>query len=465
MSSPIADSVFKGPETVRADSSLTQGDSYWQQNRPDALTDVEAKTYKNMDSLNGMKSFKRLMYWGTTLFAGYNVNGPVEIGPLSTFYAFNPVEGFKPRFGGRTTPEFSKRYYTEAYLSYGFKDERWKYFISGTYSINNKSIYDYPLNYIRVSYQKETGIPGQELKFTQEDNILLSFKRGVNDKWMYNNVFRLDYVYEFGDHFGISVMYKNWKQEAAGGLNFVPSDAVLDTIASVRTSEFGLELRWAPHEQFFQRKLFRLPIPNPYPIFTLGLNVGIKDFFGGQYNYQALRASVYKRFYLSQFGFADATVSGAYIFGTLPYPLLDIGPANQTYSYRLRYFNMMNFLEFVSDKNVNLHIDYHMYGFLFNRIPLFKKLKLREVFSFKMLYGGLRPENRPENNPNLFKFPVDKYGQTSTFSLEDKPYMEASAGIENIFNLIRVDVIRRLNYLYNPNVAKWGVRARINFDF
>ncbi len=461
----ISDSVFNSENKEYQSGQLRQSDSFWNRMRPEALTEAEANTYRNMDSLNNMKSFKRLMYWTTTFLAGYNVNGPVEFGPLSTFYSYNPVEGFRLRFGGRTTTELSKRFYTEAYLAYGFKDERWKYFLSGTYSLNNKSIYSYPLNYIRASFQRETVIPGQELRFMQEDNILLSIKRGVNDKWLYNDIWRLEYVYEFGNHMRVKMDYKNWKQEAAGGLHFVTADGLNDTLSSITTSEVGLEWRWAPNEQFFQRKLYRTPIPNIYPIITLRFNMGLKDFLNGQYNYQSVSANIYKRLYLSQLGFADMTVGGAYIFGTLPYTLLNIPAANQTYAYQLYSYNLMNFLEFVSDKNVELNVDYHMYGFILNKIPLFKKLKFREVASFKLLYGSLRPENRPENNPNQLLFPVNKDGVTTTYSLEKQPYMEVSVGVENILNLIRVDVIRRLTYLHHPNVPEWGVRARINFDF
>lgn len=466
MSTRIADSVFKGQEVVHADSASMHTDDYWLKNRPDSLTTVEANTYKNMDSLNNMKSFKTLMWIGTTFLAGYNVNGPVEIGPLSTFYSFNPVEGFRLRFGGRSTTQFSKRFYAEAYGAYGFKDERWKFYLGGTYSINNKSIYTYPLNYFRASFQRETSIPGQDLQFVQEDNFLLSFKRGVNDKWMYNDIYRLEYVYEFGDHMSFRLQYKNLKQEAAGGLSFIYNEGSLaDTVPTFRTSEFGFEWRWAPHEQFFQRKLYRTPIPNAYPILTARFNMGVKDFLGGQYNYQAVRANIYKRFYFSQLGLADIIVGGGYIFGKVPYPLLDIARANQTYAYQLQAYSLMNFLEFVSDRYVNLNIDYHMYGFIFNKIPLFKKLKLREVATFKLLYGGVRAENRPENDPSLFRFPVDKYGRATTYSLEKEPYMEVSVGVENIFNLIRVDLVKRLSYLEHPYVSDLGIRARINFDF
>jgi len=464
INTPIADSVFNGPSVVHEKDANEHSDSYWLENRPDSLTAVEARTYKNMDSLNNMKSFKRLMWVATTFLAGYNVNGPIEIGPLSTFYSYNPVEGFRLRFGGRTTTQLSKRYYFEGYGAYGFLDKRWKYYAGATYSFNNKSIYAYPLNYFRISAQRETSIPGQDLQFVQEDNILLSFKRGVNDKYMYNDIYRAEWVAEFGDHMGVKASYKNWRQEAAGGLNFVESGKG-DTLETIRTSEFGLEWRWAPHEQFFQRKLYRTPIPNSYPIFTVGAKIGLKDFIGGQYDYQNFYASVFKRVYLSQLGLADVIVNGGYIFGSVPYPLLNIAHANQTYAYQLQAYSLMNFLEFVSDKYVSVNIDYHMYGFLFNKVPLFKKLKLREVATFKMLYGGLRNENRPDHNPDLLKFPTDKFGETTTYSLEKEPYMEVSVGVENIFNLFRVDFVKRLSYLDHPNVPEYGIRARLNFDF
>jgi hypothetical protein len=462
---PLADSVFKGGSFVNEADASNHSESYWQEHRPDSLSTVEAKTYKNMDSLNHMKSFQRLMWFTTTFVAGYNVNGPVEFGPLSTFYSFNPVEGLRLRFGGRTTPQFSKRYYTESYLAYGFTDQKWKYFLSGTYSINNKTIYDYPLNFFRVSYENDAGIPGQDLKFVAEDNVLLSFKRGVNDKYMYNKVFKLEYVAEFGNHMSFDATFKNWQQNPAGSLTFEQADGSGLFTPNITTSEFGLEWRWAPHEQFFQRKLYRIPIPNTYPIFTVRLNAGVKGILGSEYNYQTLTVRAYKRLYLSQLGLMDVTVGGTYLFGSVPYPLLDIPYANQTYSFRLEAYNMMNFLEFVSDKNVHINIDYHMYGFIFNKIPLFKKLKLREVASLKALYGGLRPENRPADNPSLYRLPVDKNGSPATFTLDKEPYVEASVGVENIFNLIRIDLMKRLTYLDNPNVTKWGIRARLNFDF
>jgi Family of unknown function (DUF5686)/CarboxypepD_reg-like domain len=463
---PIEDSVFKGPPIVRTDSSASQTDSFWVAYRQnDTLTRAESKVYANIDSLSHMKSFRRLLDWGTLLLAGYKQAGPVELGPASTFYSFNPVEGFRLRFGGRTTTKLSTRYYSEAYAAYGFKDQKWKYFLSGTYSLNNKTIYGFPQNFVRASYQRDTKIPGQELQFVQEDNFLLSFKRGNNDKWLYNDIFRLEYKREFGDHFSYDFGLKYWKQAPAGTIAYVKDlGAGLDSLQSLTTGEASVELRWASHEQFYIGKLYRVPIFNKYPIFTFRYIAGIKGLFGGQYNYQNIGLNMFKRFYFSQLGYSDFTVDGGYLFGKVPFALAYIAHANQSYAYQLNSYNLMNFLEFVNDHYVSINVDHYFNGFFFNKIPLLKKLKWREVIEAKILFGGLRDENNPDKTADQVKFPLTN-GRTETYSLTNEPYVEAGFAIANIFKLVRVDFIKRFTYLNHLEIPPYGIRLRAKFDF
>jgi len=462
---PVPDSVFKGAATVMLDSASSLPDSFWVNHRPDTLTKFEAKVYANVDSLQHMKSFKRLMDWSTFLLAGYKQAGPVEIGPASTFESFNPVEGFRLRLGGRTTTHFSNRYYSEAYAAYGFKDQKWKYFVSGTYSLNNKSIYGFPQNYIRASYQKETEIPGQQLQFVQEDNLLLSFKRGNNDKWTYNNNFRLQYVKELHNHLSYYFGFRWWEQTPAGTISYVQvNNAGIDTIRQLTTSEISGELRWAPHEQFYIGKLYRVPIINKYPIIDFRWTTGVSGLFRGQYTYQNIDLNFYKRFYESFLGYTDITTDFGYIIGKVPFPLADIHHANQTYAYQLQSYNLMNFLEFVSDHYATAYIDHYFNGFFFNKIPFLKKLKWREVVEAKILYGGLRAENDPSKNPNAVKFPFTN-GQVETYSLSRTPYIEGGFAIANIFRLVRIDFIKRFTYLNHPDIPTWGIRVRTKFDF
>jgi hypothetical protein len=267
------------------------------------------------------------------------------------------------------------------------------------------------------------------------------------------------------NHLSYSLGFKNWKQEPAGSIVYTKVENGTDVnISNLITSEFSAELRWAPHEQFYQGKVYRIPIINKYPIFTLRFIAGVKGIWNSQYNYQNVSARFEKRAYMSQLGYSDLIVEGGYIFGKLPYPLMTIHRANQTYAYQLNSYNLMNFQEFVSDHFAAVSIDHHFNGLFFNRIPLLKKLKLREVFSVKMLWGGVRDENKPSKDPSLIKYPTFE-GVPTTFSLEKKPYVEGSVGIANIFKLLRVDLVQRFNYLDNPFVARIGVRARFKFDF
>ncbi|HEY0176378.1 MAG TPA: carboxypeptidase-like regulatory domain-containing protein, partial [Pedobacter sp.] len=156
---------------------------------------------------------------------------------------------------------------------------------------------------------------------------------------------------------------------------------------------------------------------------------------------------------------------GGYNFGKVPFPLLTIHAANQTYAYQTYSYNLMNFLEFVSDHYVSLNVDHNFNGLFFNHIPLLRKLKLREYFTFKGLYGGLRAENDPAKNPGTLQFPVNSDGVPTTYSLGKTPYIESGVGVGNIFKVIRLDMVRRFNYLDNPGVSKYGLRARVQFEF
>ncbi|MDB5133089.1 MAG: hypothetical protein JWR02_2838 [Mucilaginibacter sp.] len=464
---PHPDATYAGSGEVVSDSSKNRSARFWAENRLDTLTTAESKAYKNIDSLRNMPSFKRTLDIATFLITGYKNFNTFEIGPANTFYSFNPVEGSKVRLGGRTTPEFSKRYYFETYGAYGFKDQRFKYLLSATYSINDKSIYQFPRNYIKASVQSDTKIPGSSLQYVDEANFFLSFKRGTNDKYLYDNSYRLDYIHEYENHFSYTFELNRLTQAPAGSLYFINTDnnGINHHINGLTTAEFSVGLRYAPHEEFYQGKDSRAAIPGKYPVFSLDYDAGLKDILGGQYNFQKLHARIDKRMYFSQLGWADVTFEAGHTFGQVPYPLLNIFHANQTYAYDIYSYNLMNFLEFVSDRYESLNIDQHFNGFFFNKIPLFKKLKWREVASVKAIYGGLSDNNNPALHPSLYQLPVTATGQPITYALGRTPYIEGSIGIENIFKFVRVDLVRRFTYLDHPEVAKWGIRTLFQFYF
>lgn len=462
INTPAAAAVYAGP----AVTDSTGNDRDWNKIRPDTLSTSDARIYTNIDSLKKMPAFKRKIGVVSVLTSGFLPAGKVEIGAIGDFYSYNPVEGSRLRVGGRTTTKFSKEVYLEGYGAYGFGDDKWKYYMRSTYAFNHKSIYTFPLHYVSASYRNDTEIPGQDLQNGQDDNLLFSVKRGSNDLLLYTKTFRLDYIQEFRNRFSYTLGFRHYSQQPAGALLYQrKQNGLLVNAPDPETSEVSLGLRFAPHEQIFQGKLERTTIPSKYPVFTASITAGIKGLLGGQYAYQHVDLSIYKRFYLSQLGFTDVTVETSRIFGQAPYPLLSIHPANQTYSYQEHSYNLMNFLEFVSDHYTAVNVEHNFNGFILNKLPLVQKLKLKEILGLKVLFGGLTSLNNPALHPDLYQFRVNGNGLPITYALQSRPYVEANIGIGNIFKVLRVDLVKRLTYRHNPDVTQLGIRFSLNFDF
>ncbi len=462
---PVDDKVFSGPvksDRIDKDSGTNE---YWEQNRQVPLTRTENRLYTLVDSVNQVPAFKRKMDIVMLLTTEFLDLGKFEIGPAGTFYSFNKIEGTRIRFGGRTTPAFSKKITLDGYGAYGFGDREFKYSAGITYSLTQRTIYQFPVKSLKLSYTKDTRIPGQELQFNQADNVFLSFKRGINDKLYMNNTLRFEYLNEFENHFSFLLGYSFTKQEPLGNLFFNRTDYLSETgnIGSINISELYLNLRMAPNESFYQGKLYRDHFPNKYPVIELKM-AGGSTLFKNDYDYFRIQANISRRYYISIIGYTDVTIEGGRIFGKVPYPLLFVHRANQTYTYQKNSYNLMNFLEFVSDKYVSVNIDHSFNGFLLNKVPLLKKLKLREIVTLKALYGGLGERNNPAYNNDLFRFPVNPDNIPLTYTLEKKPYIEASIGLSNIFRIFRVDLIKRFTYLDHPNVSGLGFRVQFRFD-
>lgn len=461
---PVADSLFRKDWRVEYDTGYDRPDSFFTAYREKVMTTSEKQAYANIDSLRKMKSYQFATNVANMGATGYLSFSKVDIGPFQSFLSYNSVEGVKGRFGARTNSHFSKRYYLDGYLAYGTRDQQWKQYGSIAYSLNRRSVYQYPMHYLKASYRHDTNIPGMDDEYV-ESNILLAVKTGTNNKYLYNNIYRVDYLYEFGNHLAFRAGFKNRKEQPAGGLYFLQqATAGKDTITALTTSEISAQIRWAPHEQFYQTQTDRYHINNKYPVMTLAVTHGFKQLMNGQYNYNRVEAAVKKRFYVVPLGYTDVRLMGGFVSGQVPWPLLIIHEGNQSIGYNTTGYNMMNYLEFVSDHYVGINIDHSFKGFFFDRIPLIKKLKWREVVSARVLWGGLRNENKPGSGAPVFGFPTNSNNVATTFALDNGPYIEAGAGITRIFKILRIDVLKRFTYLNNPGISPWTIRWGIGLE-
>ena len=460
---PIATSLFAGTEEVLETREARKlNDTQWATIRPEALSQQEAGTYQMMDTLQTVPAFRRALHIVSFLATGYTPVGKVDIGPVNSFYSVNPVEGFKLRFGGRTNLKFHPKIWIDAYAAYGFKDKRWKGAVAALYSFR-ENFERNPKHYFRIGYNKETRFPGLFVEFVDTDNIFLSIRRGAATRMLFNESYRAQYYIENQQNLTTTAYVERLAQEPLGSLtfNYTGDNGEPTSLNEIVTSKVGLSFRYAPNADYFQGKVNRYPIYNQYPIFTFSYQGAFKGVAGSTHGYQSLKVGVFKKFRLSFLGFTNFDVEAGKYFGkNIPYLLLHIPKANQSLTMQRNAFNMMNFLEFANDRYFKLNIRHYFNGFFFNRIPLLKKLKLREALIFKMIWGGLSPENNPNLTPSLIQFTQADDGTPETYTLNGKPYMEASVGVLNIFKFVRVDLIKRLNYLDNPNISSfWGVKG------
>ncbi|HTE00093.1 MAG TPA: DUF5686 family protein [Mucilaginibacter sp.] len=465
LNAPQPEAFYNGKSLQVAPHTGNADTTYWAGHRTDTLSRQQAQIYNNIHRLEQMPSYKRTMWWWSTFTGGYANTGPVQIGPIGQFFSFNSQEGLRFEGGGRTTPKLDSTFYFQGYGAIGTKDKKKKADAIAYISLNKTAPYRFPNDYFRVSYLYDVDVPGHTFSITNKQAAFSSFQTGKTNYWLYSGIFELQYVKDFENHFSYNITFKNWNQSAAAQLVYQMNDGAGALVHNLTTSELDLHLRYAPHEQIIQGTEEWHSIHNKYPIFDLQLNRGLKGFMNGSYTYTDIGVNIYKRFYFSQLGFADVTVLGGYVQGKVPFPLLNISPANQSLAYDRNAYNQMNYLEFVSDHYVGINFTHTFNGFLLNKIPLIQHLKWREFLSAKILYGGLRAENNPALTKGLYSLPPATNGAYGTYALGSTPYIEAGAGIGNIFKFLRVDVIRRFNYLNHPGASEYGVKFSFQPEF
>ena len=335
------------------------------------------------------------------------------------------------------------------------------------YNFTHNKFLNFPLNQLRAWYQYDVKIPGQSLLYTQADNGLLSFSRGVNNKMIYTETMGVEYTQEFQNRLSYTLTAKHKQQAPAGVLLFdYDNNGEIRFKNAITTTEVGLFLRYAPNEKFYQGATYRTIVLTRFPVFQLTYNKGFKDMMGGEYDFQQISFKVRKTFYLSPIGYSIVVVEAGRTIGTVPYPLLTVHHANQTYAYQLEAYSLMNYFEFVSDKYASVNMSHNFGGVLLGRVPLIKNLKWREIITLKALWGGLDARNYPTKENALLTFPTDDVTKKPlTYTLNSQPYLEASVGVGNIFKFLRLDYVRRLSYLDNPNVSKSGIRFRFRIEY
>ncbi|MCR5180463.1 MAG: DUF5686 family protein [Bacteroidaceae bacterium] len=480
----IPDVYFLPSDKRREGITNVEDSSFWASHRVDTLSWGESGLKQMSEQIYDVAGNSALLYIARSAVSNYfetsnrNNQSLVDIGPIMSMVSKNTIDGWRFRFGGQTTARISPHLFFKGYVAYGTRSKNWYGLGEVEYSFLRKQYtpLEFPKHSLTLQWQNDVFSPADVMwqHGRAKDNAWTSFKWTAVDHMMYQRLGQLTYEVETNDHLDLKITGKNSRITPCGDLFYQRLDSPLpaytlgtDAVRHLHTTELTLSLRWAPGEEIINSKQRRQYVNHNNPVLGFAHTFGLKDVLGGDYRYNTSELTFYERVWLKSYGRIDINVRGAIAWNKAPFPLLLMPVANNSYLITRDMFNMIQNLEFINDRYASLQVEWDLSGKLLNRIPLLKALKLREVIGFKTLCGHLSSKNDPTLHPgdhDLFYMPSSA-GQSIVHPMSHTPYMELSVGLHNILKCIRIDYVRRLNYLDYPGVKKHGFRACMQFDF
>lgn len=440
-----------------------QSDStFWTKSRPEALSANELLSFQLVDSLKVLPVVKTYTEILNILVNGYKRidKWNIDIGPYLYLYANNKVEGHRFRLGFKTDPGFSRKWIFSGYGAYGTKDKAFKYGAGMDYIIDRK-----PWTMAGISYSKDLERLGVSAETIGPNTLFGAFSRFGAFRRAYwqediSAYFKSELVK--GLTGSIQIRHRDFRPLFPFTYKTNPEAGIESPIKSTfDITEINLETRLASKETFLQNDNERISMGNGNsPAFTLRYTLGIRNFLGGDFNYNKFSFNIKQSFRFGVLGRTYYNVTFGLIPSTLPYPLLYTPLGNESLFYVDNAFNLMRYFEFMSDRYVALRMEHNFEGFLLNRIPAIRKLKLRMLATGKLFYGSVS-----DANLSLSTTQDESGNEIQAFNkLKDRPYIELGYGIDNIFKAGRVDFVHRLTYLKNPNVTPFAVKISFWFS-
>ena len=452
---PLPDSILGlNTDTYVDERSFDHDPGFWEKNRLEELNEEEENIYQMVDSVIKVPAFKRVYNFVEMLTDYYYEIGPIELGPYYTTYSYNPIEGHRFRLSGRTSNNFSTKFRIGGHIAYGTHDRKFKYGV-----ISDLMLSTNPRTRMTFSYYHDIRQLGKSENAFLDDNILATIlRRNPNFKLTMVDQYSLAFTKEWIQGFSNTLTLRH---QVFHPTEYVPFDLGNEEIGYspinlITSVEFTLGTHFAYREKFLTGKFERVSLGSIYPSVDLDLTYGPKGVLNSSYEYYKIRLRISDKLETNPLGYFRYRITAGKIFGSLPYPLLELHDGNETYAYDPMAFNMMNYYEFVSDEYLIISGEQHMQGFFFNKVPFLRWLKLREVLSFKYLVGRLNEQNR-----EVMRFPEGLTPLTI-------PYFEAGIGFENLLNLIHLEAMWRFSYLDHAefmDIQRFGLRATIQLTF
>lgn len=458
------DKKFYETEVYNFDKDVYDRDeNFWVENRLESLNKDEIGVYKMLDTLKTVKKFKRLYNLGSILSSGYiEFNTlPLDYGPIFSTFGFNEVEGLRLRTGGRTYFGRNDLWRLEGFLAYGFRDDKFKFGISGKWLLDKKSRLIISggnrrdVEQIGASLTTSTDVLGRSLASSAVVGT------GANDKLTSINLTSL-YIEAEPWRNVIFRLGGNYRTlESASETFSLDYNTTTGVESEIKQFETSLSFSYFPKRKMTGFGVERLIANDDFARLFAQFSKGDKNLLNSDFNYTKVQFSYIQPWQMGGFGRLTTSIEAGKTFGEVPLGLLSVIPGNQSYFSIYNTFSQLDFYEFVSDTYTSFHLEHNFNGRLFSRVPFLRKLNLREIVSLRGVWGQISEDNialNSTNNPNNIQLIAPSIN----------PYFEYSFGVGNIFKVFRIDFNFRGNYkdtVVNPNARKFGVTGSFGFYF
>lgn len=479
-------------DVFREPNAQMQDEAFWQSYRKVELTQSESQMGDFISKLESIKGFKYLIFGFKALVENFVETGDslhpskVDIGPVNTMISQNHYDKLRLRVSAQTTANLNPHLFLSGYAAYGTRTNNLYGKMQLTYSFNKKGYLprEFPQNNISLYYLDDIVSPFDKFIPTDKDNMFTSFHANKVDQYNHTRELKIAYDREWMSGLKFNASFTRttnrpvdalfYQPLGTGGIGNSPVNDPSQWIRDITTSEFKLGFTFEPGATYINTKQRRLKINMDAPVFTVSHTFGLDNFLGGQYDYNVTEAGIYKRFWMGSWGKIDIDAKAGIQWNKVPFPLLIHPAANQSYILEDHTFSLISNLEFLNDRYASMMMTWDFNGKIFNRIPLLKKLKWREMVGVNVLWGTLTDKNNPASSDykdgSLFYFPghfrADGTYECNTRAMDSRtPYAELRLGIHNIFKIVHVEYVKRLTYLENSDANNWGIRFMVRMTF
>ena len=440
-------------EVVFSANSRERTDSFWLEHRHEGLSRNEKLVYKMVDTLIKMPIFKTYTNTINFITTGYLNIGNYQIGPWYNWIYSNELQGLRLRFDLGTNKGFNKNLTLHGYLAYGFGDKVWHWEGDALYIFKRN-----PRMTLYAMFRQDLDYGQQYYDEITSDNVfaIAVRKPGIPIKFINLTEQTVQWFKEWLS--GFSVTLTADRRIYNPELNLAPLIFYTKGPGNPMNGfEVSVNLRFAFLEKFFETTFYRRSLGSRYPIIDVKYTRGIPDVLGSTLAFNKIFVSLSDIVRVPPFGTIYYNLFGGKTSGVQTYPFLSVAPGNETFYYNKYAFSLMNKYEYLQDQFLGINFEHNIGNGIFRFTPLTRKLKFRQFYTVKLLWGHLSPENEAYNNNAVYSFK----------SLNGQAYMEIGTGVDNILRFLRVDFIwhvlptgQQLTYL-----QKFGIFGSFRVSF